>query len=77
MSGKTGCRHPDLSEEDIERILNEREGGRTAGRGDSPFTQGFYEKCYEIKKDGKKELPRFQDPLVITAIHVLSQHKYI
>lgn len=47
----------DVSEEDIARMLNEREGGRKAGRGDSPYTQEFYEETYGIKskkKEGEK-----------------------
>ena len=41
------------TEERIDRILNEREGGRTAGRGDSPYTQEHYEELYGIKKKKK------------------------
>ena len=41
----------EISEEEIARILNERPGGRKAGRGDSPYTQEFYEKTYGIKKE--------------------------
>ena len=43
----------EISEEDIARILRERPGGRKAGRGDSPYTQEFYEETYGIK-EGKK-----------------------
>ena len=38
----------DISDEEIRRQLNERPGGRRAGRGDSPYTQEFYEKEYGI-----------------------------
>ena len=45
------CR--DISEEEIARMLEERPGGNKAGRGDSEYTQEYYEKLYGIKK--KKE----------------------
>ncbi len=44
-----------VSEEDVAEMLNNREGGRKAGRGDSPYTQEFYEKTYGIDKKEKKE----------------------
>ena len=44
----------EISDEEIARILNDRPGGRKAGRGDSPYTQEFYEKTYGIKKEGKE-----------------------
>ncbi len=43
----------EITEEDVARILNERPGGRKAGRGDSPYTQEFYERTYGIR--GAKE----------------------
>ena len=43
------------TEERIDRILNEREGGRTAGRGDSPYTQEHYEELYGIEKRKKDD----------------------
>ncbi len=43
----------EISEEEIARILRGRPGGRKAGRGDSPYTQEFYEETYGIK-EGKK-----------------------
>ena len=44
----------EISEEEIARILRERPGGRKAGRGDSPYTQDFYEETYSIKREGKE-----------------------
>ena len=35
-----------VTPEDVARMLEEREGGRRAGRGDSPFTQEKYEEIY-------------------------------
>ena len=43
----------EISDEEIDRILNERPGGRKAGRGDSPYTQEFYERTYGITKERK------------------------
>ena len=43
----------DISDEEIGRMLDERPGGRKAGRGDSPFSQEFYEETYGIKKEEK------------------------
>lgn len=43
----------EISEEEIARILRERPGGRKAGRGDSPYTQEFYEETYGIKGEKK------------------------
>ena len=45
-----------VTPEEVAKQLNEREGGRKAGRGDSPYTQEFYEETYGIdsKKNGKK-----------------------
>ncbi len=48
---------PEISEEEIARMLEERPGGRKAGRGDSEYTQEYYEKLYGIKKK-KEERPR-------------------
>lgn len=45
----------DISDEEIARQLNEREGGRKAGRGDSPYTQEFYEKTYGLDKKKEKK----------------------
>ena len=44
----------EISDEEIRRILEERPGGRKAGRGDSPFTKEFYEETYGIEKEGKE-----------------------
>ena len=45
-----------VTPEEVKRILDEREGGRIAGRGDSPWTQEFYEKEYGIvRSSGGKE----------------------
>ena len=38
-----------VTPEDVARMLEEREGGRRAGRGDSPFTQEKYEEIYGIE----------------------------
>ena len=43
-----------ISDEEIVRILNERPGGRKAGRGDSPYTKEFYEETYGIRKEEKE-----------------------
>ena len=43
-----------ITDEEIARLLDEREGGRKAGRGDSPYTQEFYEETYGISKEGKE-----------------------
>ena len=40
----------DITDEEIARILNERPGGRKAGRGDSPYTQEFYEETFGIRE---------------------------
>ena len=42
-----------ITDEEIGRMLNERPGGRKAGRGDSPYTQEFYERTYGITKERK------------------------
>ena len=42
-----------ISQKEITKMLNEREGGRKAGRGDSEFTQEFYEETYGLKKEEK------------------------
>ena len=44
----------EISDEEIGRMLDERPGGRKAGRGDSPYTQEFYEEVNGIKKEGKE-----------------------
>ena len=44
-----------VTPEEVKRILDEREGGRKAGRGDSPWTQEFYEETYGIKKKTKND----------------------
>ncbi len=55
MTEEKKWRALNLSEEDIRRQLDEREGGRKAGRGDSPYTQDFYEETYGLKEKKKKE----------------------
>ena len=45
----------EISDEEIRKQLDEREGGRKAGRGDSPYSQGFYEDLYGLKKKKKKK----------------------
>ena len=44
----------EISDEEIVRMLKERPGGRKAGRGDSPYTQEFYEETFGIKKEEKR-----------------------
>ena len=44
----------EISDEEIRKQLDEREGGRKAGRGDSPYSQEFYEDLYGLKKKKKK-----------------------
>lgn len=44
-----------ITEESVARMLEEREGGRKAGRGDSPYTQEYYEELYGIKKEKEKQ----------------------
>ncbi len=39
-----------VTPEEVKKILDEREGGRYAGRGDSPWTQKRYEKEYGIER---------------------------
>jgi hypothetical protein len=41
----------EITDEEISRQLDEREGARKAGRGDSPYTQEFYEELWGIKKE--------------------------
>jgi hypothetical protein len=41
----------EITEEEVARILDERPGGRKAGRGDSPYSQEFYEELWGIKKE--------------------------
>ena len=43
-----------VTPEEVAKQLNERPGGRTAGRGDSPFTQEVYEELYGIGR-GEEE----------------------
>ena len=43
-----------MTEDEVRRQLEERPGGRTAGRGDSPFTQEVYEELYGIGR-GEEE----------------------
>ena len=45
----------DISEEEIERQLDERPGGRKAGRGDSPFSQECYEGLCGLKGRTRKD----------------------
>lgn len=40
----------DISDEEIARQLRERPGGRKAGRGDSPYSQEFYEEVNGLKE---------------------------
>jgi hypothetical protein len=47
----------EITDDEIRRILEEREGGRKAGRGDPPYSQEYYEDLYGIekkKKEGKE-----------------------
>ena len=44
----------EITDEEIRRQLEEREGGRKAGRGDSPYSQEYYEDLYGIKRKEKK-----------------------
>ncbi len=47
--GKTKLRSlPHITDEEIGRFLDERPGGRIAGRGDSPWTQEAYEKMWGL-----------------------------
>ena len=43
-----------ISDEEIGKILDERPGGRKAGRGDSPYTQEYYEVVNGLKREGKE-----------------------
>ena len=45
----------EISDEEIRKQLDEREGGRKASRGDSPYSQEFYEDLYGLKKKKKKK----------------------
>ena len=49
----------EISDEEIRRQLDEREGGRKAGRGDSPYSQEFYEGLHGLKRKKKR---RADDP---------------
>ena len=40
----------EVTEEDVSKGLKDREGGRKAGRGDSPYSQEEYERLYGLKK---------------------------
>ena len=42
-----------ISDNEIGRILDERPGGRKAGRGDSPYTQEYYEEINGLKGEKK------------------------
>ena len=48
---KTQWETIEITEEEISRQLDEREGAWKAGRGDSPYTQEFYEDLWGIKKE--------------------------
>ncbi len=50
MAEEKKWRTLNLSEEDIRKQLEEREGGRKAGRGDSPYSQEFHEELNGIEK---------------------------
>ena len=43
-----------ITPEEVKKLLDERPGGRKAGRGDSPWTQDRYEEEYGIDS-GKEE----------------------
>ncbi len=45
----------EITDEEIRRQLESREGGRKAGRGDSPYSQEYYEDLYGIERKEKKE----------------------
>ena len=45
----------EITDDEIRRQLEEREGGRKAGRGDSPYSQEFYEETYGIRRKEGKE----------------------
>ena len=45
----------EITDDEIRRILEEREGGRKAGRGDSPYSQEYYEDLYGIERKENKE----------------------
>ena len=46
----------EITDEEIRRQLEERKGGRKAGRGDSPYSQEYYEDLYGIERKEKKEV---------------------
>ena len=48
-----------ISDEEIGRMLDERPGGRKAGRGDSPYTQEEYERLYGLNGRGNDVEVRF------------------
>ena len=48
-----------ISDEEIGRMLDERPGGRKAGRGDSPYTQEEYERLYGLNGKGNDVEVRF------------------
>ena len=45
-----------ISDEEIGRMLDERPGGRKAGRGDSPYTQEEYERLYGLGSDERPDV---------------------
>lgn len=54
---KTGWESIEITDDEIRQQLDNRKGGRKAGRGDSPYTQEFYDELYGLnskKKDGEK-----------------------
>ena len=55
MTGKKRWVSIEITDDEIRRILEEREGGRKAGRGDSPYSQEYYENLYGIERKEKKE----------------------
>ncbi len=46
---------PQLTEEDVAKMLEERPGGRNAGGENSPYMQEYYEELYGIMKKKKRE----------------------
>jgi len=60
---KTQWETIEITEEEISRQLDEREGAWKAGRGDSPYTQEFYEELWGIKKEEDRPCRYHDSPL--------------
>ena len=44
----------EITDEEIRRQLESREGGRKAGHRDFPYSQEYYEDLYGIREEGEE-----------------------